>query len=67
MLSPILLKSKVPIFRGGEGSWKFDAESKFAKIQSSHFQGGLWKFDGESKFAKIQSSHFQGGFMEIGC
>ena len=43
-MSPNLLKSKVTIFRGGGVSWKpisnFVAESKFAKIQSSHFQGG---------------------------
>ena len=25
---------------GGQGSWKFDAEFKFAKIQNSHVQGG---------------------------
>ena len=45
MLSPNLLNSKVPIFGGGGGACgnrfsTFDAESKFAKIQSSHFQGG---------------------------
>ena len=46
MLSPNLLKSKVHIFgSGGKGGlWKpisnIDAESKFAKIQSSHFWGG---------------------------
>ena len=64
MLSPNSLKSKVPIFwgEGVGGSWKLDAESKFAKIQSSHFRGGgSWKLDAESKFAKIQSSHFRGG------
>ena len=25
---------------GGGGSWNFDAEFKFAKIQNSHFEGG---------------------------
>ena len=45
--SPNLLKSKVPI--SGGGWWNqfptFDAESKFAKIQLSYFQGGgdSWK------------------------
>ena len=39
----LLLKSKIPILRvgGGGGSWKFDAEFKFAKIQNSHLEGGL--------------------------
>ena len=41
MLSPNLLKSKVPIFGGGgEGSWKFDAESRFAKIHKFPLGGG---------------------------
>ena len=42
MLNPNLLKSKVLFFFWGGGgvSWKLDAKSKFAKIQSSHFQGG---------------------------
>ena len=51
MLSPNLLKSKVPIFGGSGGGGgggagvggnqfpTFDAEFKFAKIQSSHFLG----------------------------
>ena len=43
MLSPNLLKSKIPIFgEGGHGHQfpTFVAESKFAKIQLSHFRGG---------------------------
>ena len=75
MLSSNLLKSKIPMLRVGglgEGSWKFDAEFKFAKIQNSHVEGGggggSWKFDAEFKFAKIQNSHVEGGWggvMEI--
>ena len=60
LLSPNLLKSKVPIWGGGvRGSQfaTFDAESKFAQIQNSHFwRGRGWNqfatFDAESKFAK---------------
>ena len=50
---------------GGSQFPTFDAESKFAKIQSSHFQGGgglvnqLSTFDAEFKFAKIQKFHVQ--------
>ena len=45
LLSPNLLKSKVPIFWGGGGACgnqfpTFDAESKFAEIQSFHFPEG---------------------------
>ena len=41
MLSSNLLKSKIPMLRvGGGGSWNFDAESKFAKIQNFHVEGG---------------------------
>ena len=48
MLSPNLLKSKIPMLRvGREGGGvgvnqfpTFDAESKFAKIQNSHVEGG---------------------------
>ena len=69
MLSSNLLKSKIPISRGGGRGWwnqlsTFDAEFKFAKIQNSDFQGGggwwnqLSTFDAEFKFAKIQNSHF---------
>ena len=47
LLSPNLLNSKVPIFGGGHGNQfpTFDAESKFAEIQSSYFRGGgdSWK------------------------
>ena len=43
MLSLTLLKSKIPISRGGGVWWNqlstFDAEFKFAKIQNSHFWG----------------------------
>ena len=42
MLSSNLQKSKIPMLsvcgRGGD-SWKFDAESKFVKIQNSHVEG----------------------------
>ena len=38
MLSSNLLKSKIPMLRGG--SWKFDAVFKFAKIPNSHVEGG---------------------------
>ena len=46
--------------KGGRGSWKFDAEFKFSKIQNSHVEGGggggwwnqLLTFDAEFKFAK---------------
>ena len=43
MLSSNLLQSKIPMLRvGGVGGslWNFDAESKFAKIQNSHVEGG---------------------------
>ena len=42
MLSSNLLKSNIPMFRGGVGGNQFptfDAEFKFAKIQNSHVQG----------------------------
>ena len=53
LLSPNLLKSKIPMSGGGGGGWwnqlsTFDAESKFAKIQNSHVLwgggggGGWW-------------------------
>ena len=40
MPSSNLLKSKIPMLRGGGGLVEFDAESKFAKIQNSHVEGG---------------------------
>ena len=40
MLSSNLLKSKISMLRVGGGSWNFDAEFKFAKIQNSHVDGG---------------------------
>ena len=77
MLSPNLLKSKIPMSRVRGGSWwnqfpTFDVESKFAKIQNSQVEGGwVWvgggwwnqfpTFDAESTFAKIQNPHVQGG------
>ena len=63
MLSSDLLKSKISMLRVGGGSWNFDAEFKFAKIQNSHVEGwgGSWNFDAESKFAKIQNFHVEGG------
>ena len=36
MLSSNMLRSKIPMFRVGEGLMEFDAEFKFAKIQNSH-------------------------------
>ena len=68
MLSSNLLRSKIPISRGG-GWWNqlstFDAEFKFAKIQNSISRGGGWwnqlsTFDAKLKFAEIQNSHFWG-------
>ena len=50
MLSPNLLKSKIPMLRvggwggggvGGNQFPTFDAEFKFAEIQNSHVEGGL--------------------------
>ena len=73
MVSPNLLKSKCPVGGGGGAHGNqfptFDGESKFANIQSSHFQGGgegahgnqFPTFVAESKFAKIQSSHWGEG------
>ena len=68
LLSPNLLKSKVPILEGGVRGNQFPTfvtESKFAKIQSFHFHMGggthgnqFPTFVTEYKFAKIQSSHF---------
>ena len=44
------------------------SESKFAKIQISHFRGGggnlFPTFVAESKLAKIQISHFGGGSLK---
>ena len=42
MLSSNLLKSKISMLRwvGGGGSWNFDAEFKFAKIQNSQVEVG---------------------------
>ena len=57
MLSSNLLKSKIPMFRGG--LVEFDAEFKFAKIQNSHVGGGgLVEFDAESKFAIKKKKKF---------
>ena len=63
MLSSNLLKSKIPILRGGGGFTEFDAEFKFAKIQNSYVEGGggSTEFDAEFKFAKIQNSYVEGG------
>ena len=62
MLSSNLLTSKIPIcvWGGGGGFAEFDAEFKFAKIQSSHLWGGgggFMEFDAEFKFANIRNSH----------
>ena len=71
MLSPNIQSFHFSGGRGGRGAHgnqfpTFDAEFKFAKIQSSHLGGGargnqFTTFDAESKFAEIQSSHFQLG------
>ena len=61
MLSSNLLKSKIPMLRGGGGLMEFDAELKFAKIQNCHVEGGFVEFDAEFKFAKIQNCHVEGG------
>ena len=57
MLSSNLLKSTIPIGRGG-GFAEFDVEFRFAKIQNSHLCVCVWggwnqfpTFDAESKFA----------------
>ena len=59
MLSSNLLKSKIPMLRGGV--MKFDVEFKFAKIQNSYDEGGFTEFDVEFKFAQIQNSYVEGG------
>ena len=75
LLSPNVLKSKVPILGGGHGNPTFVAESKFAKIKSSHFFGGWGGFI-EINFqllllspnvlkSKVPFVFFGGGFMEI--
>ena len=72
MLSSNLLKSKIPILCvGGGGFVEFDAEFKFAKIQSSQFGwgGGWWNqistFDAESKFAKKKKIFFAKNFLSF--
>ena len=40
MLCSNLLKSKIPMLRVGGAKGNFDAESKFAKIQNFHVEGG---------------------------
>ena len=55
------------MLRGEGGSWKSDAEFKFAKIQNSHveggWEGGLWKFDAQSKFAFKKKFFFAKNFL----
>ena len=52
MLSPNLLKSRIPMSRLGRGGGV-----------GGRGEGGVWwpTFDAESKFAKIPNSHVQGG------
>ena len=58
-----MVKSKIHIFTGvcvgGGGGWQptFDAKSKNAKVQYSHFHGGGPTFDAEAKNAKNPKIH----------
>ena len=58
------------MLRGEGGSWKSDAEFKFAKIQNSHVEvgwegGGSWKFDAESKSALKKKFFFAKNFLSF--
>ena len=50
MLSSDLLKSKIPICRGGGEFMEFDVEFRFAKIQNSHLVEGGWLVEPISNF-----------------
>ena len=69
MLSSNLLKSKIPMLRRG-GSWNFDAEFKFVKIQNSHVESG-WGAHGILMLSsnllksKIPMLRVGGGLMEF--
>ena len=68
MPSSNLLKSKIPMLRGG--LTEFDAEFKFAQIQNSHVVGGGGDSQNlmlSSNFAKIQNSHVEGGWGDEGA
>ena len=65
MLSSNLLKSKIPILRGGGGSWKFDAEFKFAKIQNSHGGGARGILMLSSNLLKSKISMLGWGLVEF--
>ena len=59
MLSPNLLKSKIPMSGGwGEGFVEFDAKSKFAKIQNSYVQ---WGRGGSSSYSTHTFHNFVWG------
>ena len=59
MLSSNLLKSKIPILRGG--LWNSMMSSNLLKSRIPMLGGGLAEFDDEFKFAQIQNSHGGGG------
>ena len=70
MLSSNLLKSKIPMLRGG--FVEFDAEFKFAKIQNSHVQGwgggGSWNLMLSSNLLKSKIpmlKRWGGGLVEF--
>ena len=77
MLSPNLLKSKVPIWGGGRGGTNFQLlmlSPNLLKSKVPIFEGerGWWNqlstFDAEFKFAKIQNSYVRwkgGGGMLV--
>ena len=79
MLSPNLLKSKVPILEGGGGFVETNFQllmlsPNLLKSKVPILEGGVRgnqfpTFDAEFKFAKIQNSHVQyrGGGVETNC
>ena len=59
-----LLKSKIPMLRGGgrtHGNLMLISNLLKSKIPMLRVGGGLVEFDAEFKFAKIQNSHVEGG------
>ena len=67
MLSSNLLKSKIPILRGG--LTEFDAEFKFAKNQNSHVEvgggGGSWNLMLSSNWLKSKIPMLGGGLQNL--